>query len=174
VQPPTTGGGAVVGGVLGGLAGNAIGAGAGRALATGIGAVAGALVGNQVEASNTPPVPVTTTSCAYTRTQQTRIIGYDVVYDYNGQRRTARVASDPGDRIALDVTAVGEAPVTADVPPPARIVQADPYPYPPAYPAPYGVYPYGPPVYVDGPYAYGVPVFIGGQFGFGGRGRHFR
>lgn len=41
-------------------------------------------------------------------------------------------------------------------------------------PAPYGAYPYGPPVCVDVPYGYaGVPVYIGGRFVFGGRGRRF-
>lgn len=178
VQAPTSGGGAVVGGVLGGLAGHAIGAGAGRALATGIGVVAGAIAGNQVEAATTAPLPVTTSNCTYGLARETRIIGYDVVYDFNGQRRTARLARDPGDRVALDVTAVAESQPNADVRPQTRIVQADSYPvpYPPAYPpAPYGAYPYGPPVYGDGPYGYaGVPVYVGGQFVFGGRGRRFR
>ena len=62
VQAPPSGGGALVGAVIGGLAGYAIGAGAGRAVATGIGAVTGAVVGNQVEASNAPVQLVTTTN----------------------------------------------------------------------------------------------------------------
>lgn len=41
--------GTVGGGVLGGVAGNAIGGGSGRAIATAVGAVAGAIIGNQVE-----------------------------------------------------------------------------------------------------------------------------
>jgi outer membrane lipoprotein SlyB len=47
----TTGGGAVVGGLLGALAGNQIGSGSGRTAATVAGAAGGALVGNQVEAN---------------------------------------------------------------------------------------------------------------------------
>ncbi|MES2296008.1 MAG: glycine zipper 2TM domain-containing protein [Pseudomonadota bacterium] len=47
----TTGGGAVVGGVLGALAGNQVGSGSGRTAATVAGAAGGALIGNQVEAN---------------------------------------------------------------------------------------------------------------------------
>ncbi len=171
VPAPTSGGGAVVGGVLGGLAGNAVGAGAGRAAATVIGAVAGAVVGNNVEAANTPPVPVTTTNCTYVRTQETRVIGYDVVYEYNGQQHTARLARDPGDQIALDVSPAG---AVADATPAVQPVPAPAYPvYPPPAYGPY--YPYGPYAYSDGPYGYvGVPVVVGGRFVIGGYGHHFR
>jgi uncharacterized protein YcfJ len=180
VQPPTSGGGAVVGGVLGGLAGNAIGAGGGRALATAAGAVAGALVGNNVEAVNTAPVPVTTTNCTYSRSVRTRVTGYDVVYEYNGQQHRTRLARDPGDRIALDLTPSGALPEG----PPNNVASLDaPYPaypaYPPAYPAypaaypydpyPYAPYPYGAYGYAGGPYGYvGVPIFFGAHFGGGG------
>ena len=182
VQAPPSGGGAVVGAVIGGLAGNALGAGAGRALATGIGALTGAAVGNSVEAANTPLQPVTTTQCVYTRGVENRTIGYDVVYEYNGQQRMARMARDPGDRIAL---AVGPAADTlpdgaATNAPQNDSVAAYPPPYPayPAYPAPYPApvydpYPYGP--YGYGPYGYvGVPLVIGVHGGWHGGGRHFR
>jgi len=46
---PTTGAGAVIGGVLGAAVGNQIGGGDGRKAATVIGAVGGAAVGNQIE-----------------------------------------------------------------------------------------------------------------------------
>lgn len=182
VQAPTTGGGAVVGGIVGGLAGNAIGAGAGRALATGVGAIAGALVGNGVEAANAPPVPVTTTNCTYSRSTQSRIVGYDVVYEFNGQRYDTRTARDPGDRIALDVRPAGEA--AYDVPPIASSPRGPAYAVGPAYPVgdsvppaydypPFGVGPgFGPGYYGPGYYAPTVPVYIEGRFG-GGRGhRH--
>jgi uncharacterized protein YcfJ len=167
VKAPPSGGGALVGAVIGGLAGNAIGAGAGRAVATGIGAVTGAVVGNSVEASNTPAVPVTTTNCTYSREVQSRIVGYDVVYEYNGQQRTARLARDPGTRIAL---AVAPAADVATDPVPLDMVQAAPQ-------AAYPVYPYGAPVYDAYPYPYYAPygygyvgpsVYIGGRIGYGG------
>ncbi len=47
----TSGGGAVVGGILGALVGNQVGSGNGRTAATVAGAAGGALVGNQVEAN---------------------------------------------------------------------------------------------------------------------------
>ncbi|MEO7129346.1 MAG: glycine zipper 2TM domain-containing protein, partial [Rhodoferax sp.] len=50
-QAPTTGAGAVIGAIAGGVMGNAIGAGSGRAAATAIGALGGAVVGNSIEAS---------------------------------------------------------------------------------------------------------------------------
>ncbi len=186
VQTPTSGGGAVVGGILGGLAGNAIGAGAGRAVATGVGAIAGALVGNGIEASNTPPTPVVTTNCVYSRTPQSQVIGYDVVYEFNGQRYTTRTARDPGARLALDVRPSGTA--SYDSLSIADGGQGAPYPSPsgpmypavggspgPAYATPYTDtwYPYPP--FNDASVSYGYPVapiYIDGRFG--GRGRHWR
>ena len=183
VQTPTSGGGAVVGGILGGLAGNAIGAGAGRALATGVGAIAGAVVGNNVEASNTPPTPVTTTNCVYSRSAQSQVVGYDVVYEFNGQRYTTRTARDPGARIALDVRPAGETSSYGsayDAPPLPNVAQgpgypvAAPYGAPAVYPAPYTDTSYGYPPFNDGyygPVVPAVPVYIEGRFG--GRGRHW-
>jgi outer membrane lipoprotein SlyB len=47
----SSGGGAIVGGVLGALVGNQIGSGSGRTAATVAGAAGGAIVGNQMEAN---------------------------------------------------------------------------------------------------------------------------
>ena len=53
-QPaPTSGAGAVIGGIVGGLLGNTEGGGMGRAAATGLGVVAGAAVGNNMEQRDT-------------------------------------------------------------------------------------------------------------------------
>jgi uncharacterized protein YcfJ len=145
VQAPPSGAGALAGAVIGGLAGNALGAGAGRALATGVGALTGAAVGNSVEAANAPVQPVTTTNCVYTRAVESRVVGYDVVYEYNGQQRTARLAKDPGSQIALAVSPVADASppdaVPLDMATAARGAYTAPYP---AYPVPvYDPYPYG-------------------------------
>lgn len=189
VPTPTSGGGAVVGGILGGLAGNAIGAGAGRALATGVGAIAGALVGNNVEASNTPPTAVVTTNCVYSRTPQSQVIGYDVVYEFGGQRYTTRTARDPGAQLALDVRP-SSSPYDAPSPgmaqanawpssPSGPVVPAATVgygvPYAPNYAAPYTDtwYPYPP--FNDASAAYGypiAPVYIEGRFGGGRRRWH--
>lgn len=185
VQRPTTGGGAVVGGVLGGLAGNAIGAGAGRALATGVGVIAGALAGNGIEAANTPPVPVTTQNCVYSRATEYRVVGYDVVYEFNGERYTTRTARDPGSRIALDVRPTGETPFASpstspyDAPQPVAVAPAPVVSSPsgPVYPA-YPSYD-GPPAYPYPPfgYGYGYPypsVYLEGGFGGGWHGHRGR
>jgi outer membrane lipoprotein SlyB len=51
----TSGAGAVIGGIVGGVAGHQIGQGRGKDAATVAGVVGGALVGNQIEKSNSSP-----------------------------------------------------------------------------------------------------------------------
>lgn len=114
VSPPeTTGGGAVAGALIGGLAGNAIGGGAGRALATGLGVVAGAITGNNIETTNTPPRQSSSVVCQNASRIENRVIGYDVSYDYQGQRYQARVPQDPGEHIAINVSAADAMPAQA-------------------------------------------------------------
>lgn len=100
------GGGALVGAVIGGLLGNGVGAGVGRAAATAVGVVAGAAIGDRAEANSQPPAVQNMQRCRTVSSVQENIIGYDVVYDYNGARRTARLAQNPGGpgtQIALEV-----------------------------------------------------------------------
>jgi len=52
VASRTSGGGALLGGVVGAVIGNQIGHGSGRAAATGVGAVGGALIGDSMERRN--------------------------------------------------------------------------------------------------------------------------
>jgi len=171
VQTPNTGAGALFGAIVGGAIGNSVGAGFGRAAATGLGVVAGAAVGDRAEASNSPPVQTTVRRCATLTGYQNRIVGYDVVYEYRGQRYSTRMAQDPGQRIALDVNvapaggAVAGAPAPVYSPPPAYS-QAPAYSPPPVYsppvvyaPAPvYGYYaPYG---YYGGYYGYAGPALV--------------
>ncbi|RZL63752.1 MAG: glycine zipper 2TM domain-containing protein [Variovorax sp.] len=52
---PTTGGGAVAGGLVGGVVGNQFGHGGGRAAATALGIVGGALLGNAIEGQHSGP-----------------------------------------------------------------------------------------------------------------------
>ena len=105
-QQRTGGGGAIVGAVIGGLVGNSVGAGAGRAAATALGAVTGAAIGDRAEQGSQPPAVRNVQRCRTTTSTQENIIGYDVVYDYAGARRSARLAQNPGGpgtQIALDV-----------------------------------------------------------------------
>jgi uncharacterized protein YcfJ len=168
VQQRPSGGGALVGALIGGALGNSMGAGFGRAAATGLGVVAGAAVGDNIEAANNPPVATTVRRCNTVTRYENRLIGYDVVYDYNGQRYTTRTAQAPGERIALNVTvaAAEAAPAPLAQPQPVTTVIEQPAPtyvYP--YPANYG-YVYGAPGVVVAP-----RVVIGG--GYYGWHRHW-
>ena len=164
VQPRTSGGGALLGAIVGGVVGHNLGEGFGRAAATGLGVVAGSVIGDRTEAANTPGAPVPVRSCQAVNTVENRIVGYDVTYEYNGQRFQTRLAQDPGERIALNVSvspqdgAVAVAPVAA--PPVTTVAPAvvcstvSPYAYGPYY-SPYGYY---------GPVVPQVGVVVGGGY----------
>ena len=146
VPAQQTGAGSVIGMIAGGVIGNQFGAGAGRALATGAGAVAGAVVGNQIEANTAAAagteVPVQ--RCQVVNTSQQRTIGYDVMYEYHGQRYSTRVDHDPGSRLEVVHGADGlPTPVAAAALQPQAQARAQ----------------YGQPV----PGAYGQPVPAYGQ-----------
>jgi uncharacterized protein YcfJ len=173
VQQQPTGAGAVVGAIVGGVIGNQFGAGAGRAAATGLGIVAGSALGNQAEVNSNAATAVPVRNCRTVSRYENHVVGYDVVYEYNGQRYTTRTASDPGPRLAIDVRPSGDAPpdragppaTYSDAPPPGygyggpAYVQAAPVYY---APAPY--------YYAPAPYYWGPAIGIG--IGFGGYGWH--
>ena len=168
VQPRPTGAGALIGAIVGGVVGNQFGHGAGRAAATGLGAVAGSAIGNQAEAANYPPTAVPGRECRTVNAYENRVVGYDVVYEYNGQRYTTRMANDPGRRIAIDVRPAGApldrvGPPASGQPVPPAYVEA-----PPAYvEAPAYSY-YGPaPYYEAAPVYYGAPLLVGPAIGIG-------
>ena len=166
VQPQPSGAGALIGAIAGGVLGNQFGHGFGRAAATGLGVVAGSSIGNQVEANNNPPVAVAARDCRTVSQVQSRVIGYDVVYEYNGQRYTTRTANDPGPQLAIDVRpqagysdappAYGNAPAYVEAPAPAYYPAPAPVYYPPAY-------------YYGAPAYYGPTIGIGVGYGYGWR-----
>jgi uncharacterized protein YcfJ len=102
-RAPSSGVGALVGAIAGGVLGHTVGGGGGRALATGLGVVAGSAIGDRVEANGAQPVNGTEQQCRTVTRYENRTVAYEVVYDYQGVRRATRVAQDPGERIALDV-----------------------------------------------------------------------
>jgi len=185
--------GALIGAVAGGLVGNTIASGSGRGIATGVGAVAGAAIGNTVETNGGAgyqTVPVE--RCRVENRSEARTVGYDVVYEYNGQRYSTRVANDPGDRIRIDARQDLVAQAAPDSAPPAysdapgygappAYQGAPAYPAPPAYSAPpayqaapaYGAAPaYYPPAtvyYTPAPAYYypGPSVYVAPTIGFG-------
>lgn len=178
VYPPrSSGAGALIGAIAGAAIGSSIGSGSGQAAATGLGLVAGSVIGDRIETEGTPaPTQIVQRCRTVTRLEQ-RTVGYDVVYEYQGVQRTARLAQEPGERIALEVAPVGQVPpprgygnnaapaappvveeYEADRPPPQVVyVQPDYRPVP--------VYAYG------WPYpAVGLGVVIGPRYGWGWNG----
>lgn len=122
VRRAPSGAGALLGAIVGGVVGNQIGGGAGRAIATGVGAVAGAGIGNQIETDSNGYATVPATRCRTVATNAgSRVVGYDVVYEFHGQRYSTRTAADPGPQIAVDVRPAGgyAAPAPAYQPVPA-------------------------------------------------------
>ena len=173
-QRPTSGAGSLIGAIAGAAVGNSVGAGAGRALATGIGLLAGSAIGNQVEANGTPPVESTVRQCRTVTRYENRTIGYDVVYEYQGVRRHTQTASDPGDRIALNINV---APV--DSAPPQAAYPTQPqatYVPPPVYYAPQPEVVYAAPYYYGPRYAVNpwpvVSIGLGYGWGWHGGGHH--
>lgn len=104
-----SGGGALIGALVGGAVGNQFGRGNGRAVSTLIGAVGGGLVGDQIEAQNYGSYPLTQNvqQCRTEYTVQNRTVAYNVLYEYAGQRYTVQMPQQPGNRIALQVSAAG-------------------------------------------------------------------
>ncbi|MEO7056701.1 MAG: glycine zipper 2TM domain-containing protein [Caldimonas sp.] len=180
VRQQPSGGGALIGALVGGVVGNQFGHGFGRAAATGLGAVAGSAIGNNIEASNGAEATVASRRCRTVGGYDNRVVGYDVVYDYNGQRYQTRLPRDPGPRLAIDVRPAAapldrigapatygavplvydDAPTYADAPAYADAPRTYYEQAPTAYyaPAPAPVY-YGPGAYVG-------PALIGAGLGF--------
>ncbi|HEX5306662.1 MAG TPA: glycine zipper 2TM domain-containing protein [Dyella sp.] len=104
--------GTAIGAVIGGVLGNQIGGGKGKTLATVAGAVGGGYAGKKIEQSRQHATTTSTTErrCSTVSTSSTKLVGYDVRYEYNGVTRTVRMDHDPGDRVQVQegVTAVSD------------------------------------------------------------------
>ncbi len=103
VRQAPSGAGALLGAIAGGVIGNQFGHGAGRAATTGLGVVAGSAIGNNVEANGYDATAVPVQRCRTVSAYESRTVGYDVVYEYNGQRYNTRLPRDPGPRLAIAV-----------------------------------------------------------------------
>ncbi|TDV31366.1 glycine zipper 2TM domain-containing protein [Stenotrophomonas sp. CC22-02] len=104
-------GGTVVGAVVGGLLGNQVGGGNGKKAATAAGAVAGGFIGNQIDKRHVGGRVVNRTERqCHTETatsESSRVTGYNVTYrNEDGTTGTMRMASKPGNRIAMGNTDV--------------------------------------------------------------------
>jgi uncharacterized protein YcfJ len=174
VQQRPSGAGALIGAIAGGVIGHNLGNGFGRAAATGIGAVTGAVIGDQVEAVNSPVTEVPVRRCQTVSSYENRIVGYDVMYEYAGQRYSTRMARDPGRQLAVNVQpAEGSLPAPLDIYREGSPVPSNAAPQTIYYaPAPQTVY-YAPPpaVYIAPVIGFGLGYY-GGYYG-GHRGRHW-
>ena len=105
VQSPSSGAGALMGAIAGGVLGNQIGGGSGRALATVAGVMGGAIMGDRIENSGSQLQNQTT--CSTQTVYENRLTGFNVVYEYAGKQYNVQLPQDPGPTIELQVTPVG-------------------------------------------------------------------
>jgi uncharacterized protein YcfJ len=98
--------GAVIGGIAGGLIGHQIGSGSGNTAATIAGTLGGAAVGNEVAKRGSDPRAVE--RCRTVSDYEDRVVGYDVVYRYQGREFSTRMPYDPGPDLRVNVTVVPE------------------------------------------------------------------
>jgi uncharacterized protein YcfJ len=95
--------GTVIGGVIGGVIGNQIGDGDGRKIAKVAGAIGGAYAGNKVQERIQKSRTVTTIEKKCETVYESREVpdGYRVTYEWEGEIRTVKMDSDPGDRLPV-------------------------------------------------------------------------
>ena len=111
-EPRRTGrgdyGGAVLGGVAGALLGNQVGRGHGREAATAVGAVVGAFAGDRMANRDRweqyEEVPREVQTCRAVNEVQTRIVGYQVNYEYRGQHFSTLMRENPGPYLQVRVS----------------------------------------------------------------------
>jgi uncharacterized protein YcfJ len=108
---PNGTGAIIAGGILGGIFGHQFGHGDGNDAATLAGAVVGSTVAHNVVQQNAAAYPQTVQRCEIQNDthEEERIEGYNVTYEYDGQRYMTRTREHPGNEIAVrvSVTPVG-------------------------------------------------------------------
>ena len=110
-----------LGAAIGGILGHQVGGGRGNTLATVAGAAGGAYAGNKVQ-EKTQQADTTTSvekRCETTYEHRQEPSGYDVVYDYRGERHRAHLDHDPGTTLPVvdgkvQLSATGAPPTQAD------------------------------------------------------------
>jgi uncharacterized protein YcfJ len=169
-EAPRTGGGALLGALVGGVAGNAIGSGGGRAAATALGVFGGAIAGDRIEGGGAQQVQ-NVQQCGTQTYYENRTTSYNVVYEYQGQQYNAQMVNDPGLYVRLQVSPVGgvNSQPTQPGQPQALQQQQDQIPVEQGYVVQsysqqpvYGQPVYGQPVYVQPPIVYqSAPAYYG-------------
>lgn len=102
--------GTVAGAAVGAAVGNQIGDGRGKDAARIAGIVGGAIAGRKIQENQQKKNTETRIErqCETVNDPTTKIVGYDIVYSFDGQTHSARVAEDPGERIKLPVRSIDE------------------------------------------------------------------
>ena len=168
-EAPRSGGGALLGALIGGVAGNAIGSGGGRAAATALGVFGGAVVGDRFEGGGAQQVQ-NVQQCSTQTYYENRPAYYNVVYEYQGQQYNAQMVNDPGLYVRLQVSPVGgvNTPPAQTGQPQALQQQQDPMPVEQGYVVQSSTQPvygqpfYTQPVYVQPPLVYqNAPAYYG-------------
>ena len=168
-EAPRSGGGALLGALIGGVAGNAIGSGGGRAAATALGVFGGAVVGDRFEGGGAQQVQ-NVQQCSTQTYYENRPLHYNVVYEYQGQQYNAQMVNDPGLYVRLQVSPVGgvNTPPAQTGQPQALQQQQDPMPVEQGYVVQSSTQPvygqpfYTQPVYVQPPLVYqNAPAYYG-------------
>ena len=98
-------GGTIVGAIVGGALGNQVGKGDGRKAATVAGAVIGGAIGRNIDKNNGSAGSGGCRTVEVER-EERRITGYDVEYQFNGQKYMSRLSYDPGNRLRVRVSVV--------------------------------------------------------------------
>lgn len=106
-----SGAGALMGTLAGGAIGNAIGKGSGNAAATALGLFGGAILGNSIE-GEAPPETQMVRRCYPQTVYESRVSGYNVVYEFGGKQYSAQMPSDPGQYLQLQITPIVPRPPT--------------------------------------------------------------
>ncbi len=112
VGPERLYGGAIVGGLAGGVLGHQIGGGSGKDAATALGVVLGAVTGDRLENrnqrgfydNNQPQARREVQRCSTVYDTQTRVTGYRVAYEYQGQHYTTFMRTNPGNSLQVRVS----------------------------------------------------------------------
>lgn len=163
-----SGAGALLGAVAGGAAGNAIGNGGGRTVATMLGLMGGAILGNNIEGSNSQVQNVQ--QCTTQTYYENQPSHYNVVYEFQGAQYNVQMPTDPGLYVRLQVTpagAINQAPQPIQQQPQPQQPYYQQPQQQPYYPQPQTYYPpqtyYQQPVYVQpvvaAPYYYQRPFY---------------
>jgi|GEM_PF-593897 len=131
-----TGGGAALGAIAGGAIGSQFGRGSGHVAGAVLGALGGAITGNIIEAQNRAAMGA---GCGVQ--YQNQVTGYDVRYEWNGQRYHTRMPTDPGQWVRVATPVSDASYVEPGYPPDGYANTAPPpqspgaaYPYPNAAP----------------------------------------